>query len=417
MLDQERGSARFGWVQAPSPNSSKSSAQASVAKGRVLGRFYYPELDALRFAAFVLVFLHHIAPRESSGYASNVPEALASALASAANMLGYGLPLFFFLSAFLITELLVREKLKTNAVRIADFYVRRGLRIWPLYFLGIVIGVAIAIAAKLYWPSGNYGDSRMLAMYLALIGNWYFATGIAAWPGNPMTPLWSISIEEQFYVFWPAVIRYTSERAIFGVCAVMMSASIAAEFYLGGIHSNADAVIWTNSFVQFEMFAGGALLALLLRGSRPRYCTVARLALAALSLSLWFASAYWFQAKCLGPALSGPSVVIGYLLIACGCATIMTSVLGITRSISPLLIYLGRISFGLYVFHLVAIDITGYIELSVCEVSGWYGFGHIWSVAASLLLTIVMAALSYRFFETPFLRLKERFSVIASRPI
>jgi peptidoglycan/LPS O-acetylase OafA/YrhL len=92
----------------------------------------------------------------------------------------------------------------------------------------------------------------------------------------------------------------------------------------------------------------------------------------------------------------------------------MLSVLGITRNIPPPLIYLGRISFGLYVFHLLAIQVVE-IYKSIFALSGWYGY--IGGAAASLLLTIIMAALSYRFLETPFLRLKERFAVIASRPI
>jgi peptidoglycan/LPS O-acetylase OafA/YrhL len=110
----------------------------------------------------------------------------------------------------------------------------------------------------------------------------------------------------------------------------------------------------------------------------------------------------WFRAKYIGPAFSGPSVVIGYLLIASGCAAIVLCVLGMTRSIPPILIYLGRISFGLHVFHLLAVEIVAQVEMSIFDVSGWYGVGQVCSVVVSLLLTIVIAALSYRFLETPF---------------
>ncbi|MGH6813254.1 MAG: acyltransferase family protein [Methylocella sp.] len=399
------------------PKPIKTGAQAGFAPGSVLGRFYYPELDALRFLAFLLVFLHHAAPREIRDYEGYFPAGIADALASAANMLGCGLSLFFFLSAFLITELLAREKSETETVKIGDFYIRRCLRIWPLYFLGIVIGVAAAIGEKFAGASGDYGNLRMLIMYLALSGNWYFASGITAWPDNPMTPLWSISVEEQFYLFWPAVMRFASRRALFGLCGIMATVAIGAELFLGCIHANVDAVIWTNSLVQFEMFAAGAALALFLRGSTPRLRTKTRLALAAVAASTWFASAYWFRAKYVGPAPSGAFVVIGYLFIASGCAAVMLAVLGVTRKVPPFLIYLGRISFGLYVFHLLAIQIVAQVEKPILALSGWCGVGHLCGVAASLLLTIVMAALSYRFLEMPFLRLKERFAVVASRPI
>jgi peptidoglycan/LPS O-acetylase OafA/YrhL len=417
VLSQQLGSMRLSWAHPIFRSNGSAGAKARPAQDEVMKRYYYPELDALRFAAFLLVFLHHTVARESTGYASYVPAGVADGLACGANVLGYGLPLFFFLSAFLITDLLTREKSKTQTVKIAAFYIRRALRIWPLYFVGILIGIASAAAARTYWPSIDYGSSRMFVMCLMLIGNWYFASGVTDWSGNPMTPLWSISIEEQFYLFWPAVLRFGSEHATLGVCAIMGLAAITAEYYLGRIHSNTDAVIWANSFVQFEMFAGGAATALLLRRTTPRFCTQTRLFLAALSLFMWFASAYWFRAKYLGPALSGPSVVIGYLLIALGCATILLSVLGITRPIPPLLVYLGRISFGLYVFHLAAIEIVNVVKLIIFGLSDRYGIAHLAIAGASLLLTIAVAALSYRFYETPFLRLKERFAAIASRPI
>jgi peptidoglycan/LPS O-acetylase OafA/YrhL len=214
------------------PNWNKTGVQAGFAEGKVRDRFYYPELDALRFSAFLLIFLRHTVPHRMGDYAGNFPVGIAEVLVSATNMLGCGLPLFFFLSAFLITELLAREKLKTDTVKIRDFYVRRSLRIWPLYFLGIFIGVAVAIAAKFSGTSADYGTSRMLVMYLALSGNWYFARGATAWSSNPMTPLWSISVEEQFYLFWPAVIRFAPDRALFGVCGVMAAVAIAPRYFL-----------------------------------------------------------------------------------------------------------------------------------------------------------------------------------------
>jgi peptidoglycan/LPS O-acetylase OafA/YrhL len=96
---------------------------------------------------------------------------------------------------------------------------------------------------------------------------------------------------------------------------------------------------------------------------------------------------------------------------------LMLSILGVSLSIPPFLVYLGRISFGLYVFHLLAINLTDYVDSTFLGLPGWYGVRHMLHLAASLLLTIAVAAFSYRFFETPFLKLKERFAVIASRPI
>jgi hypothetical protein len=132
---------------------------------------------------------------------------------------------------------------------------------------------------------------------------------------------------------WPVLMRFASNRALFGLCGIMATVAICTELFLGSIHADADAVIWTNSFVQFETFAAGAMFAILLRGTAPRFNPKARLSLAAVSVCMWFASAYWFRAKNVGPASSGPSLVIGYLLIASGCATAMLSALGIACAI------------------------------------------------------------------------------------
>src|SRR5437660_1432973 len=102
-------------------------------KGKV-ERFYRPELDCLRFFAFFAVFVYHTLSGEPAYYAArHVP--LATLLASAASAGRFGVDLFFLLSAFLITELLVREQEQFGKLDLRSFYLRRILRIWPLYFL------------------------------------------------------------------------------------------------------------------------------------------------------------------------------------------------------------------------------------------------------------------------------------------
>ncbi len=384
-------------------------------------RFFRPELDALRFVAFLLVFLHHASPRDPAIYERFVSPDAARALTSIADAFGYGLSLFFFLSAFLITELLVREKQRVGTVKIREFYIRRLLRIWPLYFTGVAIGIAVAIAGRLSGSAADLGSWQMLVLFLALSGNWYFAREGVEWSDNPMTPLWSISIEEQFYLFWPWLVRAASRRTMLCACAALIGLAIAVEFWLGERRASADTTIWANSFVQFEMFGAGAALSLLLRGAAPKFGVTTRIALAIGSAALWFASVHWMQAKYAGPALSGASIVAGYAMITAGCAGLMLSLLGLERPLPARLIYLGQISFGLYVFHLLAIEAMFGFERTFVASLGLTGFAHagagLAAAAGALGLTVAMAVVSYRNLETPFLRLKERFSVIASRPV
>src|SRR5947208_3557466 len=106
-------------------------------------RFYSPELDALRFFAFFGVFIFHAAPRNMEFYAANgIPAGLSTFLISTFGAGAYGVDLFFALSAYLITKLLLREREATGNLDLRGFYLRRILRIWPLY-LGFVAFAAI----------------------------------------------------------------------------------------------------------------------------------------------------------------------------------------------------------------------------------------------------------------------------------
>src|SRR5579862_6648256 len=171
-------------------------------------RFYCPELDALRFCAFLAVYLCHSIPNGSVSAAwqpgSNLGIRLLAAIKDAGN---FGVCLFFMLSAFLITELLRRELHAYGRIHVRAFYLRRVLRIWPLYF-GVTI--AYALAGK-YFPAMRIEPGRVLAYFL-LAGNWYIA--LHPWIQTPLRSLWSISVEEQFYLVWPLLARHGGMRAL-----------------------------------------------------------------------------------------------------------------------------------------------------------------------------------------------------------
>src|SRR5438270_445539 len=120
-----------------------------------------------------------------------------------------GVMLFFVLSGFLITYLLMAEQRRTGTVAVAKFYVRRVLRIWPLYFLLVLLGFAI-LPLVIGWEHYPYlgKDENFfgrLALYLVLMPN----VAYALWPGGvPIGHLWSIGVEEQFYLLWPALMKW-----------------------------------------------------------------------------------------------------------------------------------------------------------------------------------------------------------------
>src|SRR6266516_5084650 len=160
-------------------------------------RFYYPELDSIRFFLFCAVWAYHLLPMQESLYSvRHVPTALASLITSIIKAGMASLDVFFILSAFLITELLLREKEFRGVPDLKAFYIRRLLRIWPLYFFMIALASFLSIFERSQLLGWAYALS-----FLLFAGNW-----IMVFRGFPhaqiIGPLWSVSFEEQFYIFW-----------------------------------------------------------------------------------------------------------------------------------------------------------------------------------------------------------------------
>jgi len=371
-------------------------------------RFYRPELDVVRFFAFAAIFLHHELPRDVTqqqngaflGHLSLRAQAL---LSGTANAFGFGLALFFTLSAYLIGTLLLREKELYGKVDLRAFYIRRILRIWPLYFFGLGIGCvfAIFIAKRLH-------DLMLLASFGLMVGNWFSMIWRMS---NPMTRLWSISIEEQFYLFCPVTVKYLSRRGLYVFSGSLILVSDLTLYILGQRHVVTDSAIWLNSFVQFQMFGAGLLLCLWTTNRRLSIPVWGRLLSLVSGFACWLIACLVFEAKHVGVAKSGSSMVAGYTVAAIGCLLILLAMLDVDRRWLPdWMVWLGRVSFGLYVYHQLAIDSVpvlfahthGLVHFLLCLVS-------------ALALTVFLAALSYRFLEMPFLRMKERFEIVPSR--
>src|SRR4051812_6146531 len=168
------------------PSSEPSSVGSDVPSTQSRARFYRPELDLLRFVAFLAVFLHHAIPpyaRMHDGL-----EHSRAILIFVREIGSYGMSLFFVLSSYLITELLLREKQATGTVHMRAFYTRRILRIWPLYFGFLAFCVVLPHFVRKVAPLET---GRVLA-FVFLAGNWF--TGRAGFTANPASPLWSISL-------------------------------------------------------------------------------------------------------------------------------------------------------------------------------------------------------------------------------
>ena len=366
--------------------------------------FYHPELDVLRFVAFLAVFMHHALPRDAGLYIRNgLSPAATQWLLTAKEAGAFGLDLFFALSAYLITELLLREHASRGSFSVTAFYIRRALRIWPLYFTFLALTVFVIPSIL---PRENFGPIY-IASFALFVGNWVCATkGI---PFSVAGPLWSISVEEQFYIAWPLLLRFFGIKRIKQLAIGMLGLAFVTRIVLA-VYGVEHPGVWCNTLARLDPIALGAILAFTLRGRSPQMNNLLRVVLCAVAFASW-----WLIARYLSQ--DGTSSIATFALSGFASVVLLMAVL---RSEAPLLrvppfswlVYLGRISYGLYVFHLLALAVM----MNVSFVPGLgIPISFEFRVLFSFLLTVALAATSYSFLEQPFLKLKERFSY-RSRP-
>jgi len=368
-------------------------------------RIYYPELDSLRFLAFLAVFIHHAPVLPIPGYDGFWRHTWV------------GVDLFLCLSAFLFVHLLGAEWRQTGTIGVGHFYIRRGLRIWPVYFLYVA---AVALVTLLSGSASPENLARLLSaasftanIHDALAGyNNHF-------PVLLLLHLWTISYEEQFYLFIPWFLRLlfpktrrTQLGILAGVCAVGLAARTL--FLLLDIRFPA---IYVLPVTHFESILLGLLIGL---GLPPRLLErVPAWVLGLAGLTSFYAVArlpyYWENT---------PWLMLTYVLVGLGSAALLVMALrapgsrGLGWMASKPLVYLGKISYGLYLYHYASI----YCAKELLKLAGRAlpldtGISNALAFVLAMGLSVLLAALSYRFIESPFLRRKQRFAIIPSRAI
>jgi peptidoglycan/LPS O-acetylase OafA/YrhL len=367
-------------------------------------RFYRPELDVLRFFAFLGVFIFHAAPRTMDFYnAARYPHWLSSFLIPTFGAGAYGVDLFFALSAYLITSLLLRERSATGVLDVRGFYLRRILRIWPLYLAFVAFATVFAMLVP-----GQHLPLKYVIGYSLLAGNWvYVFYGL---PASFAVPLWTVSIEEQFYLAWPLALRKASIRTIAIVAVGILLVANAWRVWLAMSAALVERIEY-NTVTRLDPIAFGILIALfghkLLQLSRW-----SRMALLCGGVATWIA-VYAFTVTDNLQKFTTWQMALGHPFTALASAAVLLAILGAQHSFfrSPILLYLGKISYGLYVLH----EFAHFCAIRLVPAST--PIAVLAQSIVGLILTILLASASYRWLETPFLRLKERFAHVQSRPV
>ena len=353
------------------------------------------QLDALRaFAVLSVLFAHFV---------SHPPRFLAIFPWAA-----LGVQLFFVLSGFLITGILLdsRREVEAGAGRfwmLRQFYIRRFLRIIPLYYAMVLVG----------WMMKLPGFTETLGWNLAYLTNYYIVRN-AGWVGAA-SHLWTLSIEEQFYLVWPWIVLFLPNRWLLptfvgvGIFAIAYRVMIIGSFgpWMGA--APVTSFDWRNLllFPNLTSFGAGALLALAQRRDKAGDPLLRRILCAGLWLGIPLA------VLAVGSGFSPGSIAdrLGLLNLAMPllfmpliyrAAEGFTGITGILLTRQPLL-YLGKISYGIYMFHLPLWWLIGAFK--------WLNRlpRFIPHSAVFFVVTVGIAAISWHFFECPINRLKRFF--------
>jgi len=371
---------------------------------------FHPELYSLRAAAFAVIFGHHFLASYLGGFARLTHDGVASRVVMAlVDSCSVGLDMFFCLSSFLITSQLVREFDAHGHLNVGRFLARRSLRIFPLYF-GF-LALTVFIVPRLI--PGEHLSGVYLSAFCFFGANWLCAFN--GYPASVSAPLWSVSAEQQFYLVWSALIAFLSPRRVVPLALCGLGLATVARItvlHLGLPHP----AIWANTFARLDPIALGALCAMFVRQKRWRPGQGLRTSILITGLSVPPLLIF-----ILGPTVyHGPWSVLFYPCVALASACVLAGTYRENKAKHPaVLVYLGRISYGLFIFHMLAIQIVRTVQhFLVPHVQGWQMKLALCagSMALALGLTVALAALSYRYFETPFLALKARFSIPKTHP-
>lgn len=344
---------------------------------------HFGSLDGLRFICIVAVIWHH-AP---------VWTTLAPNAARLASRGHVGVDFFFVLSGFLITTLLLREEAAQGQFNLRAFYWRRALRIIPIYYLVVSVAAFYDIVLK-----GQSGQVALLPYYYLFLSNFLTVPHIAM-----LDPTWSLAVEEQYYLVWPALLLVMPRRWIVPTLLVLIALNVA-----GALGAFAGLPPIQNAYVRLGL--SGPTYAPILMGSLVAVLMHRPIGFAALWRMAGFrvAPLVWFAAIIAVLAMPGHLQGLPNLALhSAMCLALASLALREDNLLSPALRLrpigrIGQISYGIYLYHLFALVI-------VEKGFEFLGTRSTWGILAIYFgLSILIAEISFRTYEAWFLSLRHK---------
>lgn len=376
-------------------------------------RVYFPNLNSIRFIAALAVIIHHI---EMMKHWFGQPNIYTTSFIG--GVFGQlGIILFFVLSGFLITYLLLIEQQETNTISIKDFYIRRVLRIWPLYYLIVILGLFLLPNIKVMAVPGyteevhNHFVSKVL-MFLSFVPDLAYSVYKHV-PYAEQT--WSVGVEEQFYLIWPVLIALVIRKnktlaMLIGVIGFYLSIKVLAIVLYNKYPTN----VAVSDFYQFWMSFSIDCMAIGGIGAYFLFYKKEKVLNALFNTRLQiFLYIVLFIITIRGidiPYFTYELYALIFAVLILNLAANPDSVINLEYK--PLN-YLGKISYGLYMYHniVLAACLKLLIYNGIILDNLW---GNVLYYIIAIAATVLIASISYEYFEKWFISFKIRFSKIIS---
>jgi len=410
--------ANAGVVKAPPVAKAPSAAKATSS-------LFVPGFDTIRCLAVILVIFSH-----SLSYLKTLE---LGGLAHLDFLAKYGVTLFFGLSGFLITYLLIHEYEKTQTINAKFFIIRRVLRIWPLYFLMVAIAYGgMALLSRALSTGIFVSDNIIEDILLQLSFLWNFKIGDPEAVNKVASPFWSIHVEEQFYLLYPFLFKFLITRyrrqapaILAGIVGLIWVGRLVFMLTSGQSDYYIEQAVYRWTFFRIDTMFLGAIAAFWV-WQRPvknmSRAGIYRLLFIALALfsAYFMAELYMNQAQL---DLNSPVYFafqnIKYPLQGIISVLVIVAIYydrsNYTGFANRFTSAYGQVSYGIYLYHSLILMISA-IVLTKLQTMGIFTLT---SQPLYFILIVVavypLSWVSYHYFEKPFLKLKDRFTVVKSR--
>lgn len=359
-----------------------------VAKSKL----YFPQLDSIRGLSFISIFLFHAV------IISDKPFFLSGFIRYLHNNLLLGLEVFFVLSSFLLTWLGLNEYQKRGNFSFRNYFTRRALRIWPLYFFILFLGFIIIRAIAVYFHSEITLPNAWY--YIFFIANFYTIDHVFF-----LRLLWTISVEEQFYLFWGLCLKILYKNLVL-VISILVLISISFSIYSITNHVSS----YFNTLTYLFDFACGALAAILVFSQNKIPGRLKKLSLTGRKIFYSYLPFHFILFYFLNQFSSG--LANDFLALICRYIFVVYMALFIARQVAynsqdtilaknRFLILTGRMSYGLYCYHGITITLLNLLLLKY-HIENWI------MVIIYFVVNYAIATISYFYLERPFLNLKQK---------